>query len=432
MNLKDVAQDISAEQACLGSCLIDKNAFITAVETLRPNDFYKEEHILIYQVMLKMLQQNINVDLVTLTAKLKEDNNFETVGGVIYLLHLVNSVPTSKNIENYIALIQKTALKRAQYKVLCDVESGNVEIESGLAKLEEIGSMKVKEETFQVVLENTLLNTLRGTEWNFGIQSFNKYLGGLDKGELMTIGGYTSQGKSDLAIQIAINQAIKGHGVLFLSTEMLPAEIGRRILGNVTSVKVMDLRKGMLTESERERLEDKAKEIGTKWNMNIKKIYSIDDVRKYTRKYEPELLFVDYIQNLSGDTDYKTATRNIKELQAITMQHELGTICVSQLNRNNQEVREPRLSDLRDTGRIEECSNMVAFMYWEDRLKQVNIQRAGGEPPEEPVVLILKNRDGTIGRFPVHFYPEYARIDDVMTGDEDGQQAMDDYYKEQR
>lgn len=413
MNLEKMPQNIEAEKACLGSCLIDKDAFILAAETLVQKDFYKSEHQCIFGYMMDLLKAGTDVDLITLASILRNDDNLENVGGVIYLTRLVDSVPTSKNVEHYISLVRHASTKRKQRNLLIAVNDDKISIDDAMTELGDLGNSEVKEETFQVILENTMLNTLKGTEHIFTISSLNKYLGGLDKGELLTIGGYTSQGKSDLAIQLAIDFAIQTKRVLFLSTEMLAEEVGRRILGNMGSVNVMDLRKGLLSTEERESLEFISREIGENWKMNIKKIYDISDVNKYVRKYEPEILFLDYIQNLSGE-DYRETTKNIKELQSITMRYELGTICVSQLNRNKEEIREPRLTDLRDTGRIEEVSNMVLFLYWKDRLKQENKQRFGGEPPEVPEILIAKNRDGTIGRTPVNFYPEYARLEDVF------------------
>lgn len=405
--------NFEAERACLGSCLLDKNAFIETAENLIQEDFYKSEHQCIFGYMIDLLKEGISIDLITLTSKLNSDDNLEAIGGVTYLTNLVNSVPTVANIEHYNNLILKASLERKQLNLLIAVENGKMDIEKAMSELGELSKNEVKEETFQSILETTMMDTLKGTEHAFAISALNKYLGGLDKGELLTIGGYTSQGKSDLAIQLAIDFAIKKKKILFLSTEMLPAEIGRRILGNMGSINVMDLRKGLINKTEREELEFITREIGEQWDINIKKIYDIDDVNKYVRKYNPELLFLDYIQNLSGE-DYRETTRNIKILQACTMRHELATICVSQLNRNKDEMREPRLTDLRDTGRIEEVSNMVLFLYWKDRLKQENKQRFGGEAPEEIEILISKNRDGTIGRTPVHFYPEYARFEDVL------------------
>ena len=406
-----MAQDISSERACLGSCLIDEEAFSITAETLRPNDFYKTEHILIYQTMLKMLKQNTSMDIITLTAFL-ENGNLDKIGGVTYLTNLINSVPTSKNIEHYIALIQKTSLKRAQYELLCDVESGKIEIESALAKLEKIRDIKVKEETLQMLLEKTLTEVTKGTEFTFGINTLNKYIGGLDRGELLTIGGWTSQCKSVLGMQMAINQCKAGKNVLFLSTEMTPQEVSRRLLGNLEMIPIMRIRKNEITDEERNRLQRRARQVAGDWSLNIKKVFSMNDARMYVRKYNPDFLVFDYLQNL-GEQDYASTSRNILELQQLTLQHMLGTVCLSQFNRNNEEVREPKLSDLRQSGRIEELSNIVLLLYWKERLQGVNPERFGGEEPTEMKILISKNRDGTIGRLGVSLFPEYARVEHI-------------------
>ncbi|MCK4576819.1 hypothetical protein KAU34_10455 [candidate division WOR-3 bacterium] len=414
MNLKDLPQEINAEQACLGSCLLDETAFSITVETLVQRDFYKTEHQCIFGYMLDLLKQGVSLDLITLTSSLKFDNNLEAIGGVTYLTQLINAVPTPKNVEHYIALIQKASLKRAQRRLLSDVESGKLEIDNALAKLEALNQINIKEETLQMLLEKTLMEVTKGTEFTFGIDGLNKHIGGLDRGELLTIGGWTSQCKSVLGMQMAINQCKEGKNVLFLSTEMTPQEVSRRLLGNLELIPIMRIRKNELTDEETNRMKARAKEISGAWKLNIKKVFSMDDASKYIRKYKPDFLVFDYLQNL-GEQDYASTSRNIIELQRLTLQNMLGTVCLSQFNRNNEEIREPRLSDLRQSGRIEECSNIVLLLYWKERLQMINPERYGGEEPEEIKLLISKNRDGTIGRIGVNLYAEYARIEQIPT-----------------
>lgn len=414
MNLKDLPQDISAEQACLGSCLLDEDAFLLTVETLIQKDFYKDEHQCIFGYMLDLLREGTTVDLITLTSVLKFDNNLESIGGVTYLTQLVNSVPTSKNIEGYIGLIQKASIKRMQYQLLRAVEDGKIDIEGAISELEVLNDVKVKEETLEMLLEKTLTEVTKGTEFTFGIESLNKYVGGLDRGELLTIGGWTSQCKSVAGMQMAINQCKQDKKVLFLSTEMTPQEVSRRLLGNLELVPIMRIRKNELTGEEHNRLMTRAKQISSTWDLNIKKVFSMDDTKRYVRKYQPDFLVFDYLQNL-GDQDYASTSQNILELQRITLRNNLGTVCLSQFNRNNEEIREPKLSDLRQSGRIEECSNIVLLLYWKERLQMVNAERFGGEEAEEIKMLISKNRDGTIGRLGVNLYPEYARMEHIPT-----------------
>jgi len=403
---------LNAEQSCLGAAMLDKAAFLYVMENLVTDNFGDRIHKIIFKSIKKLLKNNMECDIVTLTESTDVATLIEDYGGLSYIVEITSNVPNLNNIEHYVGLVKSAYVKRNKKELLVSVESGKKTIDEALLELETIEECTVEEETFQKILETTLSYTLKGTEHKFSIPALNKYLGGLDKGELITIGGYTSQGKSGLAIQLAIDFCLKGKKVLFLSTEMLAEEIGRRILGNISSINVMDLRKGMISPEERETLEHTSKKIGQNWKLNIKKIYEIEDAGKYVRKYEPEILILDYIQNLSGE-DYKIATRNIKYLQTLTLNKEIATICLSQLNRNKEDVREPRLTDLRDTGRIEEVSNMVIFLYWKERLQQKNQTRLGGEEPEEIEILVSKNRDGTIGRFKMHFYPEFSKFEDV-------------------
>ncbi|TET08477.1 MAG: hypothetical protein E3J83_03260 [Candidatus Atribacteria bacterium] len=413
MNLtKNLPQEINAEQACLGSCLLDEDAFFITVETLSPNDFYKGEHKTIYKLMVDMLQTGVNVDLVTITSGLNEVGKLEKIGGVTYLTNLVNSVPTPKNIEHYVALIQKASIKRAQHGLLTAVNDGQMTIDDALTELETLNNIEIKEETLQMLLEKTLMEVTKGTEFTFGIRSLNKYIGGLDRGELLTIGGWTSQCKSVAGMQMAINQCKCGKGVLFLSTEMTPQEVSRRLLGNLELIPIMRIRKNNLTDEEQNRLQRRAKQISGEWNLNIKKVFSMTDANKYVRKYKPDFLVFDYLQNL-GEQDYTSTSNNIIELQRMTLRNGLGTVCLSQFNRNNEEIREPRLSDLRQSGRIEEVSNIVLLLYWKERLQMINPERFGGEEPEEMKILISKNRDGTIGRIGVNIFPEYARMEHI-------------------
>ena len=249
----------------------------------------------------------------------------------------------------------------------------------------------------------------------FKIELLNSYLGGIDKGELITIGGFTSQGKTSFAIQLAPDFLHKDEDkrVLYLTSEMTPLETSRRILANLMPKNIMDFRQGIFAEGEKNALNSIADVIGDHWNLNIKKIFDIEDIKKYIKRYKPEIVFVDYLQNLDrrfARSDYERVTGNIKDLQGITLSEELSMFVLSQLARNKEGIREPKITDLRDSGRIEECSNVILLLYWENRMKLENAMRKGGEVPERLGVSIVKNRDGTIGRMDLGFEPEYCRV----------------------
>ncbi|GAI68117.1 unnamed protein product, partial [marine sediment metagenome] len=248
-----------------------------------------------------------------------------------------------------------------------------IDTQEALEKISLIPVIEIKEESLKTLLKNTLKMSAEGVAHRFKMGHLNRYLGGIDKGEIITIGGFTSQGKTSFAIQLAIDfiDVVEEKKVLYLSSEMTALEISRRLLSNLMPKNIMDFRKGRFDEGEREALDSIATVVGDHWNLNIKKVFDMEDIRKYIQKYNPEIVFMDYLQNLDRKkalTDYQKVTGNIKDLQGITLGREISTFVVSQLSRGNKNIiRKPRLSDLRDSGRIEECSPIVIFVYWEDR-----------------------------------------------------------------
>ncbi len=410
----ELERNISAEQASLGSMLLSPEAVYASVESLEPNDYYKTSHSRIYQVILELFNKNIAVDLVTLTEELQNKNELIDIGGITYLTQLINSVPTPENIEFYNQIIKKKSNQRKILFILGELRLGKIDTQEVLEKISLIPIIEIKEETLKTLLKNTLKISAEGVAHRFKIGYLNRYLGGVDKGEIITIGGFTSQGKTSFAIQLALDfiDVDEEKKILYLSSEMTALEISRRLLSNLMPKNIMDFRKGRFDKGDREALDSIATIVGDHWNLNIKKVFDMEDIRKYIQKYNPEIVFMDYLQNLDrkkAQTDYQKVTGNIKDLQAITLGKEISTFVVSQLSRVKNLVRKPRLSDLRDSGRIEEVSNIVLFVYWEERMQQKVEMREGGESPEKLEIIIAKNRDGTIGGFKLDFYPEYCQ-----------------------
>jgi len=405
---------LNVEQASLGACLISREALTATYEVLGEADF-STKHRAIFRVMKSLVEENIAVDLITVTERLKSKGVLEEIGGVTYLTQLINGVPNVQNIEHYNSLIKKSSSQKKIKTVLENLKTENVSIPEALELIEAIPVVEVKEETLKTLMKNTLINSAKGVAHRFKIGDLNYYLGGIDNGEIMTIGGFTSQGKTSLAIQLAIDfiDIDENKKVLYLTSEMTTIETSRRILANLMPKNVTDFRKGIFGEGEKEALNSIAEIVGEHWNLNIKKVFEMSDIRKYVRKYKPDIVFIDYLQNLDrrgARSDYERTTGNIRDIQNLALSTETTIFVLSQLSRDKTEIREPRITDLRDSGRIEECSPIVLLLYWEKRLKLENIVRKGGEAPEKLEVSIVKNRDGTIGRLTLDFEPEYCRI----------------------
>lgn len=412
--------DVITEKALIGSMLLANEALTESILILEPTDFWSAKNGRIFNIIKEIYGKNGKVDSVILISELQNKNLLNKIP-ISYITECITSVPCWQNYETYCRIIKAKSNQRKIYYIMNEVKNGKLNIEDAILKIEDIPKEEnQKEETFSTILENTLKNSMSGTAYKFDIESLNYYLGGVDKGELVTIGGWTSQGKSCLALQLAIDFAYQGKKILYLSTEMTEIEIGRRILSNLSRKNIMDFRRGRFEEEEKEAIKEIINiisKVSGKWEMNIKKIYDMKDIVKYIKRYSPEIVFVDYLQNLGGDerlTDYQRTTKYIKELQSIAIKEDIVIFVLSQLSRdiNRDETRKPKLSDLRDSGRIEECSNIIIFLYWENRIKEKISQRKGGEPPEELEIRIGKNRDGTIGKLYLDFYPEYCKIEE--------------------
>lgn len=406
--------NLKAEQAVLGSCIISPEALNKTYELIHPDDFYSTNHQMIYNAIVELTKQNIAVDLITLSDILKNQGKLETIGGYSELTNLMDTVPVAGNVEYYNNILKKNSKQRKIYTILGTLKEGKIDIDKALNDIGQLPDVEVSEESLKTLLKNSILTSAKGTAHKFKIPDMNHFLGGVDKGELITIGGYTSSGKTSLALSLAIDFAEDLKKVLFLTSEMTVYETARRILANLLPKNILDIRKGNLSTAEINALQDIAENAGDKWKFNIRKVSETEEISRYIRKYEPEIVFVDYLQNLDrhgARSDYEKVTRNIKDLQGITLKNEITTFVLSQLSRNKETVREPKLTDLRDSGRIEEVSNIVLFVYWEARLKEkVNI-RQGGEDPEKIKIKLSKNRDGSIGNINADFYPEYCKVE---------------------
>lgn len=408
-------KNIEAEKASLGSMLLSHDAILDTIDIIQPEDYYLKSHQIIYQNILGLVQEGQAVDIITLTARLTDNNQLIQIGGVTYLTKIIETVPTSQNIEYYNKIILDKSKQRKIWAILEETKIGKIELEEAVIKITDLSMTEESEKSFRELLINALELSTKGVAYRFSIPLLNRYLGGgVDKGELVTIGAYTSQAKTSLACQLAIDFAKDGNKkILYCSSEMTELEIARRILANQMPKNIMDIRAGRFGDGEQEAMKIIAEEMGDYWQLKIQKVYNINDIRTAVRKYNPDILFIDYLQNLErirSRSDYERVSSNIRDIQAITLENEIATFVVSQLAREKREIRPPKINDLRDSGRIEECSNIVILLFWKNRMELANKMRIGGEYPEELEVMIVKNRDGTIGKFTLDYFPEYSII----------------------
>jgi len=418
---KTLPQNIASEQASLGSMLLDKEAVLSTINFLKPEGYYLEKHQIIYRSILDLSSKNQVIDLVTLAEELKKANTLEKIGGVTYLTHLINSVPTAANILQYNQIVNEKFVLRDiiqhtnKINNLCYEDKDPKIIIEKIQDLTANNYLKEEEKTLNQILIETLISSSRGTKYPLKLESLNNLLGGVDSCETITIGGYTSQGKTSSALQLCKDFCEQNLKVLYCTSEMSDQETARRLLANMQEKNIMDFRKGKFKDNETESLREFIEFMVKAWQLQIKEVFSMVDIKRNVNKYEPDILFIDYLQNLSrkeDKNDYQKVTHDMQDIQALTRDKKITTFVVSQLSRNKEDVRKPRLSDLRDSGAIEEKSNIVLFVYWKDRLKQEVKPRKGIEPPEKMEIIIAKNRDGVTGKVYLDYYPEFCKLTD--------------------
>lgn len=413
--MREIPHKKDVERAILGAALSNQEDCLQVVENLTEEDFYDSTHEMIFNSIIEVFKKGLMVNLITIN----ENKNHDI--SMAYLTEIIDSLPVNYEIIDFIKILKKCTYERKIFTLSLSFQDGDLDIEEFTQKLIEIPSVdhEPDKDTLQDLFQNALESSYKGVSYPFGIESLDKYLGGVDCGELITIGGYTSQGKTMMAIQMAINFAEQGKRILYCTSEMTPIETARRILSNQTHINIMDFRKGNLSENDRKKIGQASEVLGKSWDIIIKTVLYTSDVQHYAKKFKPDIIFVDHLQNMSrigNYSDYQRVTQNIADLQSLALNTKVPIFVLSQLKRRKEEgLSAPHLSDLRDSGAIEEKSNMVLFVYWKERLNDEVEPRYGGEAPEELAVIISKNRDGVIGKVLLDFYPEYCKIESKPT-----------------
>lgn len=413
MTITPTPKKIDIERVALGAALSDDDSTAAIIEGLTSEDFYETRHKAIFNAIGEVFKKGMNTNIVTINDQL---SSMKEEIPSSYLINLVETIPVTYNIDDFITILKKSSMERRIFLLSEKLKEGIIEVEDFTNQVISLPTFnKVSNETLQDLFVNTLVTASQGVAYKFGLEPLNKYLGGLDKGEIITIGGHTSQGKTALCIQLAIDFAERGYKVLYCTSEMTPMETARRILSNQTSVNIMDFRKGILTEEEKSNIRQMGDTLAKIWNLTIKTTTNTTEIYRLVKKYSPDIVFVDHLQNLTRQgnySDYQRVTYNMADLQSLALTQRIVCIVASQLKRKSEDrySAPPIISDLRDSGAIEEKSNIVLFVYWRKRMLEEVKPRYGGEDPELLEVLISKNRDGVIGAIPLDFYPEYCKI----------------------
>lgn len=423
-------QNIEAEQSLLGCLMLDKNAIIKVADFVKADDFYKEIHKEIYQAMTDLYQKMEPIDLLSVTSRLREKGKLETTGGSSYLTTLINTVPTATHVLNYAKIVRGKKVLRDLIETSDEIglsafnESEDVDklLDEAEKKIFGIGQRSLTQvftpirdilpETFERLDElSKHKGTLRGLKTGF--RDLDNILAGLQKSDLIILASRPSMGKSalamDIARQVAIEQKIP---VGLFSLEMSKDQVVDRILAAQSGVDLWQLRTGHLSSDGNDN--DFSQIQHAMGVLSEAPIY-IDDagiintlqMRAMARRLQANkglgLLIIDYLQLMDPTNKNLTAvqqvTENSKALKSLAKELNIPVLAISQLSRavEQRTPQIPRLSDLRESGSIEQDADVVMFIYREDRYME-NTERKNIAD-----IKIAKHRNGPLGNVELYF-----------------------------
>jgi replicative DNA helicase len=442
-NLRKVPpQNLEAESSVLGGILLENDAVNIVLELLRPEDFYRESHRKIFRAMIELTDRSEPVDLITLSECLKNRGELDAVGGSAYLASLADFVPTAANISYYARIVREKAILRSLISTATEIatrgyeEQGNVEefLDTAEKVIFEISEKKIKASFIAVgdMIKDTLKTVERLYERKemvtgvpTGYEDLDKLTAGLQPSDLVIVAGRPSMGKTAFSLNIATNAAFTGVGVAVFSLEMAKEQLVLRMLCSEAHVNNSKVRSGYLAERDFPKLANAA------GRLHEAPIY-IDDtpaisvlelrakarrlVRDRTKKVG--LIVIDYLQLMRGMGAASNREQEISEisrsLKALAKELTVPVIAISQLNRRVEDRgdRRPMMSDLRESGAIEQDADVIMFIYRDEVYNQNSEKKGIAE------IIIGKQRNGPIDTVELTFLNEFMRFENYTPRDE--------------
>lgn len=428
---------LEAEQSVVGSMIMDKQAIITAGEMLVIEDFYHRQYGIMFQTMVDMNNEGKPVDIVTLQERLKEKNVPAEVYSLEFIRDLLAAVPTSANIRQYAGIVKDKAVLRNIIRVndsiANDCYAGTQKTEDILADVEKkiFDLVKNKGNHEYKPIDKVVIEALekisaaaknRGavTGVPTGFKDLDNYLSGLQPSDFILVAARPSMGKTAFVLNVAENVAIKqGITTAIFSLEMSNVQLVNRMLSLESTVDADKLRKGRLDTSDWGKLVEGADSIGkSQLIIDDTPGISIAELRSKCRKYKMEhdlgLVIIDYLQLMSGSGRTDSRQQEISDisrsLKALARELNVPVVTLSQLSRavEQRPDHRPMLSDLRESGAIEQDADVVMFLYRDDYYNKDTDIKGIAE------VIIAKQRNGPIGTVKMAWIPEQTRFADLL------------------
>jgi replicative DNA helicase len=434
-------QNVEMEQSVLGAILQENNALVKVLEVLDARDFYQDAHRWIFEGMIELFEENMPIDLLTVTERLRKKDRLEAIGGAAYLAELVELVPTAAHVWHHAQVVREKAVLRSLIHtattIVTDSYEDSEDVEMLLDRAEqaifEISQRRVS--TGFVHINAVLKGSFKRIEQLYerkelvtgvptGFVEFDRRTAGLQPSDLIIIAGRPSMGKTALCLNIAQHVGIQvGRPVAIFSLEMSREQLVMRMLCAEARIDSSKLRTGFLSREDWPRL---TKAAGV---LSEARIYIDDtpaqsslDIRAKARRLRVELgdlalVIIDYLQLMQGRSRSENRQQEISEitraLKALAKELQVPVVALSQLSRAVEQRKPPRpqLSDLRESGAIEQDADVVALIYRAEVYEEETDKKGIAE------IIIGKQRNGPTGTVELAFRGEYTRFDNLERGD---------------
>ena len=429
---------IEAEQSVIGSMILDRDAILVASEILTSDDFYQKQYGIIFDAMVELCNEGKPVDLVTLQNRLKEKELPPDISSMEYVRDLISAVPTSANVKYYAKIVSEKAVLRRLIKAneeianTCYLEKENTEIilEEAEKKLFNILQRRNNEEyvPIQQVVLNAINNIekaskLKGSVTGIptGFMDLDYKTSGMHPSDLVLIAARPSMGKSSLVLNIAEHVALTGgKSVAFFSLEMSKEQLVQRLLCSEAGIDASRLRIGQLQENEWPNLVSAADKLSSaKIMMDDTPGMTALEMRSKARRWKNEngldLIIVDYLQLMQGSSKRASDNRQqemsdiSRSLKGLARELNVPVIALSQLSRSVEQrtSKRPMLSDLRESGALEQDADIVCFIYRDDYYNPDTEQKNVAE------LIVAKHRNGPVGTVQLFFRKDITRFYDL-------------------
>jgi len=428
-----------AEQAALGAVLLDNDAIDSALQYIRPDDFYSNANRHVFEAVLNLHNQGRQkADIITVVAELRRMGELETSGGAAYVATLTNMVPSSANIDHYAKLVQDCSLRRALLRLSAEMNArsfdesteGRMILEETQQRIFELGENRLASsfKSARELMPSTIewIDNLRKSKEPYtgipsGFEELDVMTSGFQNSELIIVGARPSMGKTALALTMASHIVMdKKTPAAFFSLEMSDRALCMRLISAEARIDSKKIRSGILSNK------DMAEIMQAMGKIYEAPLYIVDtpgmrlmDIRSLARRlrsqHDVRIIFIDYLTLIVSDNRDIPRHEQIAEisrsLKSLARELDIPVVALSQLRRD-AEGKQPNLADIRESGSIEQDADVVMFLHRERETDA----KAGKEGDGKTELIVAKQRNGPVGKVDIVFVPRYARFESLAKG----------------